>query len=829
MLLAEGLSRSSYTGAQFRSCLRDILSASGWRRLEVWEWGSVRKAWRCGKTASPGNTDALDGYFEGGDASASGGDISLSSAPVVVALVQSGDRIGLAYADAVALSLGLAEFTDNDLLSNVEIALIQLGAVECIVPSALGSLDKIRDICKNCGIAMNPVKGSEFGGEGAASELAKLMTDDQFAALEHPELGLRAALGLASYLRLLGSDSNLKAFKFLPYHPDSYLKLDDTALRSLHVFPSAGQGGSSLYSLLNQCRTGQGSRMLNQWLRQPLRSQEAIEARLDAVEAFVEGAEVRQGMRETGLRALPDLARILRRLLRASANLQDIVVLYQVAARIPALIQELSTTAPSHQHVLQHRYIDNLAALKEQLSPFSEMVERMVDFAALDRHEYLVRADFDEALTEVSQQKDGILGQLEAEFDRVATDLGLEAGKKLKLERNGIHGYFLRVSRLDAGLVKDDSLYQQLGTQKNGLYFCTAHLRDLSLRYDELCRLYASKQSVLVRGMLETAASYRSTFEQLNLVIADMDVCLSLAYVAVMSPKPLVRPAIGGTDLLLRACRHPCVEAQQVDFIANDVEFRRGPDGHPVQLITGPNMGGKSTYIRQAALSVIMAQVGCFVPCDSASLPLFDAVMVRVGAGDNIMRGVSTFMAEMLETASILKTATPDSFVIIDELGRGTSTSEGLGIAWGVTKFIATRISCFTFFATHFHELTLLATQLPALIRNLHVSAAVFQGALTMLYEVRPGVCDQSFGIHVAELARFPPLVVQMARLRNAELEGGPVIRCVGREEEERVAATIQTMLAEIEKLPKSERRSYITDALANAPGCLQEVFSCIL
>lgn len=791
----------------------------------------MRKAWKCGKTASPGNTDALDSYFESGDASASG-EIALSAAPVVVALVQSGDRIGLAYADAVAMRFGLTEFSDNDLLSNVEIALIQLGAVECIVPATLGSLGKVKDICKNCEIAVNALKGSEFHGEGGAGELAKLMAYDQFAALEHPDLGLKAAVGLANYLRLFSSDSNMKAFKFCPYNLDAYLKLDDTALRSLHVFPSAGQGGassqaSSLYGLLNQCKTGQGSRMLNQWLRQPLRSQEAVEDRLNAVEAFVNCAELRQGLRETGLRALPDLARILKRLLKASANLQDIVVLYQVVSRVPTLIQELESGSTSHA-ILQSRYIENFAVLKEQLGKFSEMVETMVDFSALDRHEYIVRADFDEGLTEISVQKDQILSQLETEFERVARDLGLEANKKLKLERNGMYGYFLRVSRLDSGLVKDDSLYQQLATQKNGLYFVTPLMRDLSIRYDELCRLYASKQSVLVKEMLETTASYRIVFEQLNLVIADLDVSLSLAYVSVMSPKPFTRPTIGGTDLILRACRHPCLEAQ-VDFIANDVEFRRGPDGAPVQLITGPNMGGKSTYIRQAALSVILAQIGCFVPCDSASVPLFDAVMVRVGAGDNIMRGVSTFMAEMLETASILKTATSESFVIIDELGRGTSTSEGLGIAWGVTKYIATHIGCFTFFATHFHELTVLGTQLPSLIKNLHVSAAVFQGSLTMLYEVKPGVCDQSFGIHVAELARFPPLVVQMARLRNAELDGTPLLKCSSKEEELAAAASIRSVLSGLDKLPKNERRPHIVSWLSSAPAPLQDVFASIL
>jgi len=469
-----------------------------------------------GKSASPGNSDQLEAYFESSDGMGSN-DLSLSISPVVVALTMSGDRIGLAFADAINLKLGLSEFSDNDLLSNVEVALIQLGAVECIVPATLACLEKVREICKNCNIACNTVKASDFSGDEGQIDIAKLMADDQFAILEHPALGLKAANGLVSYLRLFSSDSNLKAFKFFSYNLDAYLKLDDTALRSLHVFSTTNGSSGSLYSLLNQCKTGQGSRLLDQWLRQPLRSKVDIDARLDAVETFVESPNVRQSLRETGLRAMPDLARILKRLLRSSSNLQDIVVLYQAVQRIPSLLQELESVQ-SGQDCIKTRYCDNFGALQEGLAKFSEMVESMVDFAALDRHEYIVRADFDESLTEVSEQKEEILAQIEPEFERVAQDLGMEQHKKLKLERNPIHGYFFRISRLDAGVLKDET-YQQLSTQKNGVYFVTPHLRNLSLRYDELCRLYSSKQSVLVKEMLHTTASYRTVFEPLNLMI----------------------------------------------------------------------------------------------------------------------------------------------------------------------------------------------------------------------------------------------------------------------------------------------------------------------
>lgn len=770
--------------------------------------------------------DEFEDFFVEADGSTSA-ELSQNTSPVVVSIVPGNGKIGLAFADAVNFEIGLVELAENDLFSNSEIALIQLGALECISPASTQGIEKLKEICKNCEIAFTPVKCIDFKEE-FLGDLAKLIQEDTFSSLEHSNLALKAASGLVNYLSLLAADSNLKSFKYCQYDIDAYLKLDETALKSLHIFnrTSSGLKSGSLFGLLNQCKTGQGTRLLDQWLRQPLRSKEAIDARLDILETFVDNSSVRQALRETNLRAIPDLARILKRLLRSSSNLQDIVVLYQVINRIDGILNELNLLE-GHERFESVRlcYIDYFIQLKSAFQPFKEMVESMLDFEALERHEYIVRADFDEELKEIAGQKEEILSSIEPEFKRVSRDLGLEMNKKLKLERNNIYGYFFRVSRIDANVLHDNSEYQELATQKNGVYFVTPLLRDSSLRYDELCRLYSSKQSVLVKEMINTASTYRAMFDQLNMLIAHLDVCLSLAYISVMSPKPFVRPSIGGDDLILKAARHPCIE-NQVNFISNDVEFLRASGC--VQIITGPNMGGKSTYIRQAALIAVMAQVGCFVPCDEAEIPLFDAVMVRVGAGDSILRGVSTFMAEMLETASIIKTATPRSFVIIDELGRGTSTSEGLGLAWGVTKHIATEIGCFTFFATHFHELTVLATELPSLISNLHVSAQVFNGQLTMLYNVKPGICDQSFGIHVAKLARFPPIVVTMAKLRNAELEGQAILGSMLPEQAAEVSGWIKVALERIESANPNDRKQLLVSMIGDpiTPGPIKDLFN---
>ncbi|KAJ2334173.1 MSH2 protein [Coemansia sp. RSA 2681] len=700
-------------------------------------------------------------------------------------------QCGVAFVDPAQRSMGVCEFTDNDVFSNLESLVIQLGVRECLVEkeTAQRHLEhtKLVGVLERCGVVVTERARSQFSSADITQDLGRLLElTAPVASL--PELDLKAAMGALAatiqYLNLLMDDSNFGSYSLSTHSLAQYMKLDASAVQALNLVPSPQDGASktmSLLGLLNHCKTTQGQRLLAQWLKQPLLSVDAIEDRLSLVELFFADTETRNTLRLVHLRSMPDFKRLSSRFQRGFATLQDTVRVYQVIIALPGLCDALTDESVcASQPLVSKYYSQDLLAITEDLQAFRSLVETTVDLEMADNHEFMLRADFDEGLQETKVQMDDEMRQILEEQARVAEALDLEADKKLKLDKHNTYGYCLRVSRTDAARLRSKSTkYVELSTQKTGVIFTTPTLRDSSRAYRDLSGSYSKAQTALVKEVIKIASSYSSVLERLNKTVAHLDVILSFAEASAIAPTPYVRPIVKPDgDLRLVAARHPCLEVQDgVSFIANDVSMVRGES--EFVIITGPNMGGKSTYIRQIGVIALMAQVGCFVPCDSAELYIFDCILARVGAGDAQLKGISTFMAEMLETASILKTATPKSLVIIDELGRGTSTYDGFGLAWAISEHIVKEIGCKCLFATHFHELTELEGVYPS-VDNRHVMARISDNAagsssgqrdLTLLYKIGQGVCDQSFGIHVAELANFPESIVRLAKRKVEELE----------------------------------------------------------
>ncbi|KAG2734366.1 hypothetical protein G9P44_002372 [Scheffersomyces stipitis] len=802
-------------------------------------------------TATPGNLEALaneygvnlEGMFQD------------CSTPMVASIkfqqTGSARKVGVCVIDTSNSTIQVSEFEDNDLFSNLESLLLQLGVKEVVLPSNYSAKDentesiKLFQVLDKIGyLVVSSVKSSFFTTKDIEQDLRKLVSsenqkddDDVNVDLLLASKGINTAdfahslaccNALIAYLQLL-SDDVQNSFTIEQYNLSSYMKLDSSTMKALNIFPSSNSGVSnalvkssnisSIFELLNKCRTAAGSRLLSQWLKQPLTSLSMIEERLDLVNYLVDDTNFRVYANQEFLSQVPDIRRLLKKisngLSKSTGNenkkLEDIVVLYQLVLALPAFIDmskmviadiEEKDSLPVANLIKKH-WLEPVEKSLESLSKFQEMIETTIDLSPLEsssaydqlHSDFNVRPEFDESLIEINDKLQASLAEIKQLHIEVADDLNMELDKKLKLEKHIQHGWCFRVTRNDSTVLRNTgNKYSQLQTVKAGVFFTTKRLTLLSQEYAEALQEYNTKQRELIKEILSISLSYQSVFMNLSLTLAHLDVLVSFANVAIVAPTVFARPKLHplsndidsdqfkNRKIKLREARHPVLEVQDdINFIANDVFLSNDAcdKGKPFVIITGPNMGGKSTYIRQIGVIALMAQIGSFIPAnedDFPELPIFDAILSRVGAGDSQLKGLSTFMIEMLETSSILATATQNSLIIIDELGRGTSTYDGFGLAWSISEHLIKEKSCFTLFATHFHELTQLSSKYEDKVDNLHVVAHVENkdendDDITLMYRVEPGVSDKSFGIHVAELVKFPSKIINMAKRKASELQ----------------------------------------------------------
>ena len=541
------------------------------------------------------------------------------------------------------------------------------------------------------------------------------------------------------------------------------MMLDESTLSNLDLVASRGSSRSdaptTLLQALDSTRTAMGSRLLRDWLVRPLQNLPAIVARHDAVESFLENRRDLDTLRGV-LAEVKDLERLLSRLSSGSGNARDVRALGASLARLPALKDALA--APS---------ADRLRELAAAIEPQDDLVAR-IDRALVDeppmaiKEGGVIRKGFHAGLDELrSAAHDGKqwIAELQArEIERTGI-------KSLKIRFNKVFGYFIEVTKSNLAQVPDDYIRKQ--TVVNGERFITPELKECEHKI-----LGAEDKSIALEYELflelrEEVITHTAVLQQTAAAVAEIDVLATFAERALACR--YVRPAMTADGALsIRDGRHPVVELlpESGRFVPNDT--RLDTADNQLLIITGPNMAGKSTYIRQVALIVIMAQMGCFVPAAEAEIGVVDRVFTRVGAGDDIARGRSTFMVEMQETANILNNATPRSLIVLDEIGRGTSTFDGISIAWSVAEYLHNHaeVKAKTLFATHYHELTDIALTLSG-VKNYNVLVSEKDDRIVFLRKIVPGAADKSYGIQVARLAGLPLEVVTRAKDILANLE----------------------------------------------------------
>ncbi len=603
------------------------------------------------------------------------------------------------------------------------------------------------------------------------AELTGLGLDD------HPQ-ALSAAGAIVHYLREnaargpdtgTGSTStqppSIEALQHLDrvryYEQHETLVLDPVTVRNLELITpifteeSTRSGPVTLVAALDATVTGMGARLLRSWILRPLIDRDAIEARLESVAHLVQQTVVRGEIRKE-LRGIQDLERLTSRIALGLVTPRELVALRKSLVQLPVLKNFLTPPPVGGSALLRHLHseIDELSDVRERL-------ERAIadEPPALATDPGMIRSGYDGELDELrnlSQHSKQIIAAME---DRERKRTGIAS---LKIRFNSIFGYYMEISKPNLHLAPAD--YERKQTLVNAERFTCPELKEYErkiLAADE--RILEIERALFVE-IRSSIASQAMRLRRTAAAVAQLDVLTSFAKLA--ADRGYARPEFNATgELLIVAGRHPVIEEllrqRGERFVPNDLCF--DPGRQQLLLITGPNMGGKSTYLRQAALIVLMAQMGSFVPARQAKLPVTDRIFTRIGASDNLARGRSTFLVEMSEVAAILHHATPSSLVLLDEVGRGTATFDGLSIAWAVVEHLQKHTRARTLFATHYHELTELADLLTG-VQNVHVSVKETPNEIIFLRRVEPGSADKSYGIEVARLAGLPRTVIERAR-----------------------------------------------------------------
>ncbi len=725
----------------------------------------------------------------------------------LAALARASGAVGLAALDLSTGEFRATEFRGPEAERRILEELQQLRPREVLYPSSLPLFDRapsdeatrmaLQQAGDRARFTETPLEDWVFSADYAVPLL-----ENKLGVLSLEGFGLQgrpaaatAAGAILHYVRSTqrGTLEHVDRIGF--YDRQEHLVLDAVTVRNLElVEPLFANTGNevTLFRAIDETLTPMGKRLLRSWMLRPSINVAQIEKRLDAVESGVKDFIAREELRRA-LEGVLDIERLLSRVTLETANPRDVLALWASLNRIP-LVRAALSRLKSERLAELHGLLDEMADLRERIEKtiVPEPPLTLSDGGVIQPG---VDAELDE-LRNLSRNSKQYIAQIE-ERERKRTGIG-----SLKVKFNSVFGYYIEISKANLHHAPPD--YERKQTLVNAERFTTPELKEYEARVLDAQEKIVEIERRLFTELRTAIGAEARRIRQTSLAVAEVDVLASLAFIA--QNRGYCRPRFDVSpegELEIIDGRHPVLEQSELTgsndrFVPNDLYLNSST--HSILLITGPNMGGKSTYLRQTALIVLMAQMGGFVPARSARLPVVDRIFTRIGASDNLARGRSTFMVEMTETAAILNTATPRSLILLDEIGRGTATYDGLAIAWAVIEYIHSSSRAKTLFATHYHELT----ELDRLdgVKNFHVSVKENAGGIVFLRKVEPGAADRSYGIEVAKLAGLPPEVVVRAREvlhehENAEHQATEHLSPGAREPEPQMQLTMFTPLSQ--------------------------------
>ncbi|MCZ7395094.1 MAG: DNA mismatch repair protein MutS [Candidatus Methanoperedens sp.] len=683
-----------------------------------------------------------------------------------------GLEFGSSFLDVSTGEFLTTQFTDNHSYDRIISEAARMKPVECILPPSLFENKKLTERLKNIGIALNKFDAVAFDQKTARDTLLKHFGVLTLEGMGCEKLGFAIlASGAALEYAKTTQMRDLKHIQTMTtYFESEFMVLDSITLRNLEIVQGIrGEAAGSLLSIIDRTKTPMGGRLIRKWLLAPLISVNKIAERLDAVDEIVKKTLLRYDLRQqfSGIR---DIERLIGRIVYGNSNARDLIALKLSLAAIPEIAKSLKESE------IKSGLLSGMMAKLGDYTDISALLSRALveDPPVSVREGGMIKEGYNEKLDELKKLalhgKDWIAQMQQKERERTGI-------KSLKIGYNSVFGYYIEVTKANISQVPADYIRKQ--TTTNGERFYTPELKEkevMILSADEKRMALEFELFTEINSLIAARSKELQTTAQ---AMAELDVIVNLAEIAVNNR--YVRPEINDScNILIRDGRHPVVEHSiPGGFVPNDTHM--DCQEHQFLLLTGPNMAGKSTYMRQTALIIIMAQMGGFVPASYTSVGIVDRIFTRVGAFDDLASGQSTFMIEMVELANILNNATPKSLVLLDEIGRGTSTYDGYSIAKAVVEFIHNkdRVGVRSLFATHYHQLTALEGTLKRM-KNYHIAVKEEGNDLVFLRKIIPGATDKSYGIHVARLAGVPLKVTQRAKEILKEVENGSAIRGMG-------------------------------------------------